>query len=159
MPTHFAGEHRPYYAKVLKEDPPASNSTSCPNILQLLDPSTCEEIEREARGDPAGESAKANDTPERHIIFDYFQEARFSPDQAMGRPVLGRPENHPPTRAGKRWLAYLRAHYGARGAWCWRQPEISIMTASSTLPKSLLGGQRPAGPIGLQTERARYIGR
>ena len=32
---------------------------------------------------------QANDTPD-DIIFDHFQEAAF-PDQAMGRPVLGRP--------------------------------------------------------------------
>jgi len=36
------------------------------------------------------EIGQANDTPD-DIIFDYFQERAF-PDQAMGRPVLGRPE-------------------------------------------------------------------
>ncbi|MBV9523594.1 MAG: insulinase family protein, partial [Alphaproteobacteria bacterium] len=36
------------------------------------------------------EIGQANDTPD-DIIFDLFQERAF-PDQAMGRPVLGRPE-------------------------------------------------------------------
>jgi predicted Zn-dependent peptidase len=57
------------------------------------------------------EIGQANDTPD-DIVFDHFQECAF-PDQAMGRPVLGRPEI---IRRLDRdsVVGYLREHYGAR---------------------------------------------
>jgi predicted Zn-dependent peptidase len=69
-----------------------------------------EELERE-RTVILQEIGQANDTPD-DIIFDHFQERAY-PEQAMGRPVLGRPEIiRGLTRDAV--VAYLRDHYGAR---------------------------------------------
>jgi predicted Zn-dependent peptidase len=97
-----------YYAKVLKED----LALSLDIIADILQNSTFdpEEFERE-RAVIMQEIGQANDTPD-DIIFDHFQECAY-PDQAMGRPVLGRPE----TIRGLRRdavIAYLRDHYSAR---------------------------------------------
>ena len=106
--AYTSRESTAYYAKVLKEDLPLALDI----LSDILQYSTfdCEEIERE-RAVILQEIGQANDTPD-DIIFDYFQERAF-PDQAMGRPVLGRPEII--RRLGRdAVLAYLRAHYGAR---------------------------------------------
>ncbi|HYZ40154.1 MAG TPA: pitrilysin family protein [Stellaceae bacterium] len=97
-----------YYAKVLKED----LALSLDIIADILQNSTFdpEEFERE-RAVILQEIGQANDTPD-DIIFDHFQECAY-PDQAMGRPVLGRRE----TIGGLRRdavIAYLRDHYSAR---------------------------------------------
>jgi predicted Zn-dependent peptidase len=56
------------------------------------------------------EIGQANDTPD-DIIFDLFQERAY-PDQAMGRPVLGRPEII--KRIDRTEIAhYLQSHYAA----------------------------------------------
>jgi len=84
------------------------------------------------------EIGQANDTPD-DIIFDYFQERAF-PDQAMGGRYW-EAGDHPPTRAGSgARLSTRPLRRAAHG--CWRQPEISIMTASSTLPKSYSEARR-----------------
>jgi predicted Zn-dependent peptidase len=106
--AYTSRESTAYYAKVLKEDFPLALDI----LSDILQYSTfdCEEIERE-RAVILQEIGQANDTPD-DIIFDYFQERAF-PDQAMGRPVLGRPEII--RQLGREAvLAYLRAHYGAR---------------------------------------------
>ena len=106
--AYTSRESTAYYAKVLKEDLPLALDI----LSDILQYSTfdCEELERE-RAVILQEIGQANDTPD-DIIFDYFQERAF-PDQAMGRPVLGRPEII--RRLGRdAVLAYLRAHYGAR---------------------------------------------
>src|SRR5438445_2099897 len=106
--AYTSRESTAYYAKVLKEDIPLALDI----LSDILQYSTfdCEEIERE-RAVILQEIGQANDTPD-DIIFDYFQERAF-PDQAMGRPVLGRPEII--RQLGREAvLAYLRAHYGAR---------------------------------------------
>src|SRR5438105_8425051 len=106
--AYTSRESTAYYAKVLKEDAPLALDVLA-DILQnsTFDP---EELERE-RAVILQEIGQANDTPD-DIIFDYFQERAF-PDQAMGRPVLGRPEI---IRGLGRdaVLAYLHEHYGAR---------------------------------------------
>ena len=106
--AYTSRESTAYYAKVLKEDLPLALDI----LSDILQHSTfdCEEIERE-RAVILQEIGQANDTPD-DIIFDYFQERAF-PDQAMGRPVLGRPEII--RRLGRdAVLTYLRDHYGAR---------------------------------------------
>src|SRR6202022_1123929 len=106
--AYTSRESTAYYAKVLKEDVPLALDI----LSVILQSSTFdrEELERE-RAVILQEIGQANDTPD-DIIFDYFQERAF-PDQAMGRPVLGRPEII--RRLGRdAVLAYLRAHYGAR---------------------------------------------
>src|SRR5438128_5502920 len=106
--AYTSRESTAYYAKVLKEDLPLALDI----LSDILQYSTfdCEEIELE-RAVILQEIGQANDTPD-DIIFDYFQERAF-PDQAMGRPVLGRPEII--RRLGRdAVLTYLRDHYGAR---------------------------------------------
>src|SRR6201982_1435248 len=106
--AYTSRESTAYYAKVLKEDLPLALDI----LSDILQYSTfdCEEIERE-RAVILQEIGQANDTPD-DIIFDYFQECAY-PEQAMGRPVLGRPET---IRKMKREtvIDYLRSHYGAR---------------------------------------------
>src|SRR5215510_3947679 len=106
--AYTSRESTAYYAKVLKEDVPLALDI----LADILQNSTfdAEELERE-RTVILQEIGQANDTPD-DIIFDYFQESAF-PDQAMGRPVLGKPEII--RRLGRdAVLTYLRDHYGAR---------------------------------------------
>src|SRR5882757_2369906 len=85
--AYTSRESTAYYAKVLKEDTTLAVDILA-DILQnsLFDPV---ELDRE-RTVILQEIGQAVDTPD-DIIFDLFQERAF-PDQAMGRPVLGRPE-------------------------------------------------------------------
>ncbi len=85
--AYTSRESTAYYAKVLKEDVPLALDILA-DILQnsTFDP---EELERE-RTVILQEIGQANDTPD-DIIFDHFQECAY-PEQAMGRPVLGRPD-------------------------------------------------------------------
>jgi len=80
-------EHTAYYAKVLAEDAPLALDIIA-DMLQhsLLD---ADELSRE-RAVVLQEIGQADDTPD-DIIFDLFQETAF-PNQAIGRPVLGRAE-------------------------------------------------------------------
>ncbi|MBO0735943.1 MAG: insulinase family protein [Alphaproteobacteria bacterium] len=106
--AYTSRESTAYYAKVLKDDVPLALDILA-DILQnsAFDP---EELERE-RAVILQEIGQANDTPD-DIIFDQFQERAY-PDQAMGRPVLGRPEI---IRELDRdaVVSYLREHYSAR---------------------------------------------
>jgi predicted Zn-dependent peptidase len=80
-------EQTAYYAKVLAEDAPLVVDILA-DILQnsIFD---AEELARE-RAVVLQEIGQAEDTPD-DIVFDHFQETAY-PDQAMGRPVLGRAE-------------------------------------------------------------------
>ncbi len=85
--AYTSREHTAYYAKVLKEDV----GLAVDILADILQHSTFDagELERE-RAVVLQEIGQAYDTPD-DIIFDLFQERAF-PDQAMGRPVLGRAE-------------------------------------------------------------------
>jgi predicted Zn-dependent peptidase len=80
-------EQTAYFAKVLADDTPLVVDILA-DILQnsIFD---ADELTRE-RAVVLQEIGQAEDTPD-DIIFDHFQEIAF-PDQAMGRPVLGRAE-------------------------------------------------------------------
>src|SRR6266436_5949206 len=106
--AYTSRESTAYYAKVLKEDVALALDILA-DILQnsTFDP---EELERE-RTVILQEIGQANDTPD-DIIFDHFQECAY-PEQAMGRPVLGRPEIIRGL-ARDAVVAYLRDHYGAQ---------------------------------------------
>jgi predicted Zn-dependent peptidase len=106
--AYTSRESTAFYAKVLKEDVPLALDI----LADILQHSTfeAEEMERE-RTVILQEIGQANDTPD-DIIFDHFQECAY-PDQAMGRPVLGRPEIIRRLARGD-VTAYLRDHYGAR---------------------------------------------
>src|SRR5271156_5908371 len=106
--AYTSRESTAFYAKVLKGDVPLALDI----LSDILQHSTFEpeEIERE-RTVILQEIGQANDTPD-DIIFDHFQECAY-PDQAMGRPVLGRPEIT--RRLGREAVtAYLHDHYGAQ---------------------------------------------
>ncbi len=147
--AYTSRESTAYYAKVLKEDVPLALDI----LADILQHSTFEpeELERE-RTVILQEIGQANDTPD-DIIFDHFQECAF-PDQAMGRPVLGRPEII--RRLGRDQVTtYLRDHYGARGM---------VLAAAGNLDHSRivklaeqLFADLPADrPV--KTEAARYSG-
>jgi predicted Zn-dependent peptidase len=107
--AYTSREHTAYYAKVLKE-----NVVLGVDILaDILQSSVfdAKELERE-RTVILQEIGQAFDTPD-DIIFDLFQERAF-PDQAMGRPVLGRAEI---IRQIDRDTVqgYMRGHYAAPG--------------------------------------------
>src|SRR5215472_13747767 len=107
--AYTSRESTAYYAKMLKEDVPLALDI----LSDILQNSTFEpeEIERE-RAVILQEIGQANDTPD-DIVFDYFQECAY-PDQAMGRPVLGRAEIV--RRLDRDTVAnYLAHHYGAEG--------------------------------------------
>ncbi|MET1029258.1 MAG: pitrilysin family protein [Dongiaceae bacterium] len=80
-------EQTAYYARVLAEDVPLAVDI----IADIIQESTYDtaELTRE-RAVGLQEIGQAEDTPD-DIIFDHFQEIAY-PDQAMGRPVLGRAE-------------------------------------------------------------------
>ena len=80
-------EQTAYYARVLADDVPLAVDI----IADIIQNSTYEaaELTRE-RAVVLQEIGQAEDTPD-DIIFDHFQEIAY-PDQAMGRPVLGRAE-------------------------------------------------------------------
>ncbi len=80
-------EQTAFFAKVLAEDTKLAVDILA-DILQNSE-FDAEELTRE-RAVVLQEIGQAEDTPD-DIIFDYFQETAF-PDQAMGRPVLGRAE-------------------------------------------------------------------
>ena len=147
--AYTSRESTAYYAKVLKEDVPLALDILA-DILQhsTFDP---EEMERE-RTVILQEIGQANDTPD-DVIFDHFQECAY-PDQAMGRPVSGRPEII--RRLGHDEVgAYLRNHYGARRM---------ILTGAGNLEherivrlaETLLSDMPPEREVA--TEPARYAG-
>ncbi|HEV8678248.1 MAG TPA: pitrilysin family protein [Stellaceae bacterium] len=151
--AYTSRESTAYYAKVLKEDVPLALDILADILLHSsFDPA---EFERE-RTVILQEIGQANDTPD-DIIFDHFQERAF-PDQAMGRPTLGRPEI---IRRLKRdsVMGYLRDHYGAARM---------VLSASGNLSHerivdladTLLSAMPAIGANGeaLPTEPARYIG-
>jgi len=105
--AYTSREHTAYYAKVLTQNTALAVDILA-DILQhsVFDP---KELERE-RTVVLQEIGQANDTPD-DIIFDLFQECAF-PDQAMGRPVLGRAEII--RRIDRDTVAsYMRRHYAA----------------------------------------------
>jgi predicted Zn-dependent peptidase len=122
--AYTSRETTAYYAKVLKEDLPLAVDI----LADILQHSTfaAAELERE-RAVILQEIGQANDTPD-DIIFDHFQECAY-PDQAMGRPVLGRPEIiRRLDRAAV--VGYLRDHYGA---------ERMVLAAAGNLEHEHLG--------------------
>ena len=147
--AYTSRESTAYYAKVLKEDVPLALDI----LSDILQHSTFEpeELERE-RAVILQEIGQANDTPD-DIIFDHFQECAY-PDQAMGRPVLGRPEII--RRLGRdAVVAYLRDHYGAQRMVLAAAGHLEHDRVAA-LAEQLLGGlpaERSA-----TTEPARYAG-
>ena len=105
--AYTSREHTAYYAKVLKDNLPLAVDL-IGDILQhsVMD---AEELARE-QAVILQEIHQAHDTPD-DIVFDHFQEAAF-PDQAMGRPVLGRPEVVK-NMSAESIRAYMDRHYSA----------------------------------------------
>jgi predicted Zn-dependent peptidase len=147
--AYTSREHTAYYAKVLKEDVPLAVDILA-DILQhsAFDPV---ELDRE-RTVILQEIGQANDTPD-DVIFDFFQERAY-PDQAMGRPVLGRPEII--ESIGRESVAgYLRDNYAA--------PRM-VLAAAGKIDHDALVAQAESAFSGLarasaaRTESAVYMG-
>jgi len=107
--AYTSREQTAYYAKVLANDVPLALDI----LADILQHSVFDagELERE-RQVILQEIGQAEDTPD-DIVFDYFQECAF-PEQAMGRPVLGRAEIIRQLDRGT-ISGYMRRHYGAAG--------------------------------------------
>jgi predicted Zn-dependent peptidase len=147
--AYTSRESTAYYAKVLKED----LALAVDILADILQHSTFApaELERE-RTVILQEIGQANDTPD-DIIFDHFQECAY-PEQAMGRPVLGRPEII--RRLGRdAVVAYLSGHYGA---------ERMVLAAAGNFEHARLAdlGDKLLGDLpakrAVTTEPARYTG-
>ncbi|HUK57966.1 MAG TPA: pitrilysin family protein [Stellaceae bacterium] len=147
--AYTSREHTAYYAKVLKEHTGLAIDILA-DILQhsIFDPG---ELERE-RAVVLQEIGQAYDTPD-DIIFDLFQERAF-PDQAMGRPVLGRAEI---IRAIDRETvaSYLRRNYAA--------PNMLLVAAGNLEHGAMVDlAQRAFAELpaesAARSEPARYVG-
>jgi len=147
--AYTSRESTAFYAKVLKEDV----ALALDILSDILQNSTFEpeEIERE-RAVILQEIGQANDTPD-DIVFDHFQECAY-PNQAMGRPVLGRPEI---IRQLEREavIAYLRDHYGSQRMVFAAAGHLDHDRITG-LADQLLGGLPTAGSA--TTEPACYAG-
>jgi predicted Zn-dependent peptidase len=105
--AYTSRENTAYYARVLADDLPIGFDI----IADILQHSVFdqEELERE-RTVILQEIGQAEDTPD-DIIFDRFQATAY-PDQAIGRPVLGRAEVV--SRVARETIRdYMRRHYSA----------------------------------------------
>src|SRR6516162_6555441 len=147
--AYTSRESTAYYAKVLKEDVPLAVDI----LSDILQNSTFEpdEIERE-RTVILQEIGQANDTPD-DIVFDHFQECAY-PEQAMGRPVLGRPDII--RKIGRETVIdYLQRHYGARRMVLAAAGHLDHDQIASLADDSLgrLPAERP-----VMSEPARYTG-
>jgi predicted Zn-dependent peptidase len=142
-------EQTAYYAKVLADDTPLVVDILA-DILQnsIFD---AEELTRE-RAVVLQEIGQAEDTPD-DIIFDHFQEIAF-PDQAMGRPVLGRADI---VRDLPREIVagYMASRYRAGQMVLAASGQVdhdALVAMAEKLFSGLPGGAVPP------TERARYAG-
>jgi predicted Zn-dependent peptidase len=147
--AYTSREHTAYYAKVLKEDV----GLAVDILADILQHSVFDrhELERE-RTVILQEIGQAIDTPD-DLIFDLFQERAF-PDQAMGRPVLGRSEII--RRIDRDSVAhYMRRNYAAPGM---------LLTAAGNVEheKMVALARRAFGELSpervARSEPARYVG-
>ena len=147
--AYTSREHTAYYAKVLKEDVELAVDI----LADILQHSVFDgnELERE-RTVILQEIGQAIDTPD-DLIFDLFQERAF-PDQAMGRPVLGRSEII--RRIDRDSVAhYMRRNYAAPGM---------LLTAAGNVEheKMVALARRAFGELSRErvarSDPARYVG-
>lgn len=147
--AHTSYEQTAYYARVLSQDLPLAVDI----LADILQGSTFaeEELERE-RQVVIQEIGQAEDTPD-DIIFDLLQEVAY-PDQALGRPILGRAEGVAGFARGS-LQAYMAHHYRA---------DRMVLAAAGgvdhaglvALAEEHLGHLAPAGRR--ERETARYRG-
>jgi predicted Zn-dependent peptidase len=147
--AYTSREQTAYYAKVLKQD----TGLAVDILGDILRNSTFldDEVSRE-RTVILQEIGQAADTPD-DIIFDLFQETAY-PDQALGRPVLGRAEvvGQMPRDA---IVGFVDAHYGG---------EQMIFSAAGNVDHEALVASVQAGFGGLPrrsldpVEPAHYVG-
>lgn len=147
--AYTSREHTAYYAKVLKADV----ALALDLLADIVQHATFDaaELERE-REVILQEIGQAHDTPD-DIVFDHFQETAY-PDQAIGRPVLGRAEVVR-GMAREAVVDYLRAHYA---------PRRLVLAAAGNVEHRMLVDlaaaafdELPAGPA-TASEPARYGG-
>jgi predicted Zn-dependent peptidase len=156
--AYTSREHTAYYAKVLKEDAPLAIDI----LADILQHSVFDsrELERE-RTVILQEIGQAIDTPD-DIIFDLMQERAF-PEQAMGRPVLGRAEII--RGIGRDTVAgYMRRHYAAPGMLLAAAGNIDHDTlvalarrAFAHLPEDRIARSEPAHYVGGDLRQTRDL--
>jgi predicted Zn-dependent peptidase len=105
--AYTSRENTAYYAKVLKEDV----ALAVDLISDILQNSTIDSIELKRECEVViQEIYQSFDIPD-DIIFDRFQETAY-PNQAVGRPVLGKPDLIK-NISRETLLSYMRAKYSA----------------------------------------------
>ena len=101
-------EHTAYYAHVLAEDAPLALDI----LADILTDSIFDTDELEREKDVIlQEIGAVEDTPD-DLVFDLFNAAAF-PDQPIGRPILGTPEQMRALRAATSIGVYLERHYSS----------------------------------------------
>jgi predicted Zn-dependent peptidase len=136
--AYTSRENTAFYAKVLADDLPLAIDV----LADILQHSTFaeDEVKRE-QAVVLQEIGQAADTPD-DIIFDHFQETAY-PDQALGRPVLGRSDIVSSLDRGL-LNDYITGHYG---------PQRMVISAAGKLDHARLVEQ-VAGAFGDLTHRA-----
>ncbi len=135
--AYTSREHTAYYAKVLKADVPLALDL----LADIIQHATFEEVELEReRAVILQEIGQAHDTPD-DVVFDHFQEIAY-PDQAIGRPVLGRVEVVR-DMARDVIVDYLRAHYA---------PSRLVLAAAGNVEHAMITDLAAAAFDGLSGE-------
>ena len=135
--AYTSREHTAYYAKVLKADVPLALDL----LADIIQHATFEEVELEReRAVILQEIGQAHDTPD-DVVFDHFQETAY-PDQAIGRPVLGRVEVVR-DMARDVIVDYLRAHYA---------PSRLVLAAAGNVEHAMITDLAAAAFDGLSGE-------
>jgi len=153
--AYTSRENTAYYARVLAPDVPLAVDI----VADILQHSTMDaaELERE-RGVILQEIGQAEDTPD-DLVFDHFQATAY-PDQALGRPVLGRAEIVR-RLTGDEIRGYMHRHYGpscmvlAAGGRVDHDRLVELAAAFSELPADAIADTEPARYAGgdSRTER------
>ena len=103
-----------------------------------------DELERE-KGVILQEIGAVEDTPD-DLVFDLFNASAF-PDQPIGRPILGTPEQSPRFEPGSR-SAPISTAITARRRRCSARPARSITSASATRSSGAFARSPPDGANG-----------
>jgi len=143
-------EHTAYYAHVLAEDAPLALDI----LADILTESTFDktELERE-KGVILQEIGAVEDTPD-DLVFDLFNASAF-PDQPIGRPILGTPEQV--SRFNRDAIgAYLDAHYRSGATVIGAAGAIDHERICAEAEQSF--GRLPVDRIDAEISPARYLG-
>jgi predicted Zn-dependent peptidase len=156
--AYTSRENTAYYARVMAEDVPLALDV----IADILQHSTFDEVElTRERTVVLQEIGQAEDTPD-DIIFDHFQATAY-PDQALGRPVLGKAEIVA-NLSRDAIRGYMSANYGSEHLILCAAGKVDhqrlvdlAATAFIDLPRANLGPAEPARYTGGDFRQARDL--